>query len=130
MVLLDSSIFLIFCLVFSGFEAGVLKYSIINICLFLLSFLNAQYLCCGDLSSKLGAQVTFLPKKDPLSTTCLLSLLVTPQDEWRLHDPLEGKPDGLNNPERELIQQFPEVWAKDTPPPRPCLGSPNIKLPW
>ena len=40
MVLLDSSIFLIFCLVFSGFEAGVLKYSIINICLFLLSFLT------------------------------------------------------------------------------------------
>ena len=57
-------------------------------------------------------------------TTYLLSLSVTPQDEWRLHDLSEGKPDGLNNPERELIQQFPEVWAKDIHPPPPLPPAP------
>ena len=34
------------------------------------------------------------------STTYLLFLSVTPQDEWRLHDLPEGKPDGLNSRER------------------------------
>ena len=75
-----------------------------------------------DLSSKLGPQVTFPPRKthSPVGlTTYLLSLSVTPQDEWRLHDPSEGKSDGLNNPERELIQQFLEVWGKDIHPPPP-----------
>ena len=83
-----------------------------------------------DLLSKLGAQVTFPPRKLPPherptlqvgSTTYLLFLLVTPQDEWRLHDLLEGKPGGLNSEEREL-NIFPEVWAEDnhhhrSPPP-------------
>ena len=78
-----------------------------------------------DLLSKLGAQVTFPPNERPTlqvgSTTYLLFLLVTPQDEWRLHDLLEGKPGGLNSEEREL-NIFPEVWAEDnhhhrSPPP-------------
>ena len=52
-----------------------------------------------DLLSKLGAQVTFPPRKLPPherptlqvgSTTYLLFLLVIPQDEWRLHDFLKG----------------------------------------
>ena len=47
------------------------------------------------------------------STTYKLSLSVTPREEWRLHNLLEGKPDGLNSRERErereLTQQFPEV---------------------
>ena len=51
------------------------------------------------------------------STTYLLFLSVTPQDEWRLHDLPEGKPDGLNSQERELTQQFPEVWVEDNPAP-------------
>ena len=42
------------------------------------------------------------------STTYLLCLSVTPQDEWRLHDLLEGKLNGLNSGEREL-NIFPEV---------------------
>ena len=46
------------------------------------------------------------------STTYLLFLSVTPQDEWRLHDLLEE----LNIQERELTQQFPEVWAEDNTP--------------
>ena len=50
------------------------------------------------------------------STTSLLFLSVTPQDEWRLHNLLEKKPDGLNSQERELTQQFPEVWVEDNPP--------------
>ena len=70
-----------------------------------------------DLLPKLGAQVTFPPNKRPTlqvgSTTYLLFLLVIPQDEWRLHDFLEGKLDGLNSQKRELTQQFPEVWAED-----------------
>ena len=45
-----------------------------------------------DLLSKLGAQVTFPPMKDP--PTYLLFLSVNPQDECRLHDLPEGKPDG------------------------------------
>ena len=73
-----------------------------------------------DLLSKLGAQVTFPPHKSPTlrvgSTTHLLFLSVTPQDEWRLHHLPEGKPDGLNSGERELTQQFPEVWAEDNTP--------------
>ena len=70
-----------------------------------------------DLLPKLGAQVTFPPNERPTlqvgSTTYLLFLLVIPQDEWRLHDFLEGKLDGLNSQKRELTQQFPEVWAED-----------------
>ena len=63
-----------------------------------------------DLLSKLGAQVTFPPRKLPPherptlqvgSTTYLLFLLVTPQDEWRLHDLLEKKQDGLDRRDRE-----------------------------
>ena len=50
------------------------------------------------------------------STTHLLFLSVTPQVEWRLHDLPEGKLDKLNGQERELTQQFPEVWAEDNPP--------------
>ena len=50
------------------------------------------------------------------STTYLLFLSVTPQDEWRLHNLPEKKPDRLNSQERELTQQFPEVWAEDNPP--------------
>ena len=49
------------------------------------------------------------------STTYSLFLSVIPQDEWRLHNLLARKPDGLNSQERELTQQFPEVWAKDNP---------------
>ena len=51
------------------------------------------------------------------ATTYLLFLSVTPQDEWRLNDLPEGKLDGLNGRgrERELTQQFPEVWAEDNP---------------
>jgi len=47
-----------------------------------------------DLLSKLGAKVTFPSHERPTlqvgSTTHLLFLSVTPQDEWRLHDLLEG----------------------------------------
>ena len=50
------------------------------------------------------------------STTYLLFLSVTPQDEWRLHDLPEVKPDRLNSRERKLTQQFPEVWAEDNLP--------------
>ena len=82
--------------------------------------LNVQYLC-QDLLSKLGAQVTFPPHGRPTvqvgSTAYLLFLSVTPQDEWRLHYLPARKPDGLNSQERELTQQFPEVWAEDNPPP-------------
>ena len=34
----------------------------------------------------------------------------------------EGKPDGLNSRERELTQQFPEVWVEDNPYPAPKLA--------
>ena len=39
----------------------------------------------------------------------------------------ERKPDGLNSQERELTQQFPEVWAEDNPYPFPkaCKTSPT-----
>ena len=50
------------------------------------------------------------------STTYLLSLSVAPQDEWRLHDLLERKLDGLNSREKVLTQQFPEVWVEDNLP--------------
>ena len=83
--------------------------------------LNAQYLF-WDFLSKMGAQVTFPHHGRPTvqvgSTTYLLFLLVTPQDEWRLHNLLARKPDGLNSQERELTQ-FPEVWAEDNPHPPP-----------
>ena len=56
-----------------------------------------------DLLSKLGAQMTFPPHERPTlrvgSTTYLLFLSVTLQDEWRLHNLPEGKLDGLNSRE-------------------------------
>ena len=56
-----------------------------------------------DLLSKLGAQVTFPPNERPtlrvVSTTYLLFLSVTPQDEWRLYYLLDGKPGRLNSQE-------------------------------
>ena len=72
-----------------------------------------------DLLSKLGAQVTFPPQKTHCSSGLnhlLLFLSVTPQDECRLHDLPEGKPDRLNSQERELTQQSPEVWEEENPP--------------
>ena len=76
-----------------------------------------------DLLSKLGAQVTFPPLERPTlrvgSSAYLLSLSVTPQDEWRLQDLLARKLDQLNSQERELTQQFPEAWVEDNPPPCP-----------
>ena len=53
-----------------------------------------------DLLSKLEAQVTIPPHERPTflsGLNHLLFLSVTPQDEWRLHDLPEGKPDGLNS---------------------------------
>ena len=51
-----------------------------------------------DLLSKLGAQVAFSPEERPTfwtdSMTYLLSLSITPQDEWRLHEPLKEEPGG------------------------------------
>ena len=58
------------------------------------------------------------------SATYLLFLSVTPQDEWRLHNLPEGKPDGLNSQEIELTQQFPEVWVEDNPH-QACKTSPT-----
>ena len=56
-----------------------------------------------DLLSKLGAKVTFPSHERPIlqvgSATHLLFLSVTPQDEWRLHDLLEG----LNIRDRERV---------------------------
>ena len=46
-----------------------------------------------DLLSKLGAQVTFSPEERPTfqmdTMTYLLSLSISPQDKWRLHEPLK-----------------------------------------
>ena len=39
-----------------------------------------------------------------------------------MHSLPERKPDGLNSQERELTQQFPEVWAEDNPYPFPRLA--------
>ena len=70
-----------------------------------------------DLLFKLGAQVTFPHCNRPTlrvgSTTYLLFLSVTPQMNRGC---TEGKPDGLNTQERELTQQFPEVWVEDNTP--------------
>ena len=58
----------------------------------------------------MGAHVTFPPTKDPLlkwAQPPIYFLSVTPQDEWRLHDLPEGKPEGLNSGERELTQHIP-----------------------
>ena len=60
------------------------------------------------------------------STTYLLFLSVTPHDKWRLHNLLEGKLDRLNSSERELTQQFPEVWAEDNQPPRLAKRVPQV----
>ena len=80
-----------------------------------------------DLLSKLGTQVTFSPTKDPLfewAQPPITLLSVTPQDEWRLHNLPEGKPNGLNSRERKLTQQFPEVWVEDNLP-QGCKTSPT-----
>ena len=54
--------------------------------------------------SEIGGTSDLSPYKRPTvrvgSTTYLLFLSVTPQDEWRLHELLEGKLDGLNSQER------------------------------
>lgn len=51
-----------------------------------------------DLLSKLGAQVAFFPEERPTfrmdTTTYLLSLSTSPQDEWRLHEPPKEEPGG------------------------------------
>ena len=51
--------------------------------------------------SEIGGTSDLSPYKRPTvrvgSTTYLLFLSVTPQDEWRLQDLPEGKPDGLNS---------------------------------
>ena len=82
----------------------------------------------GKRLAKLEAQVTFPCHERPTlrvgSTTYLLFLSVTPQDEGRLHDLPEGKLDKLNGQERELTQQFPEVWVEDNPP-QACKTSPT-----
>ena len=43
--------------------------------------------------SKLGTQVTFSPEERPTfqmdTMTYLLSLSISPQDKWRLHEPLK-----------------------------------------
>ena len=49
------------------------------------------------------------------SIAYLVFLSVTPEGEWRLHDLPEGKLDGLNSQDRELTQQFPEVWVENNP---------------
>ena len=73
------------------------------------------------LAVQIGGTSDLSPNERPTvrvgSTTYLLFLSVTPQDEWRLHNLLEKKPDGLNSQERELTQQFPEVWVEDNPYP-------------
>ena len=105
-----------------------------------------------DLLSKLGAQVTFPPTKDPTvrvgSTTYLLFLSVTLQDEWRLHDLPERKLDGLNNQEKELTHNslrsgwktIPRRLAKQVPlvtdlkpgtmTSAPALGLPDLAKPF
>ena len=80
-----------------------------------------------DLLSKLGAQAAFPPTKDPTvrvgSTTSLLFLSITPQDEWRLPDLREGKPDGLNSQERELTTIPRGLGARQSAtPPLPKLA--------
>ena len=80
--------------------------------------------------SEIGGTSDLSPYKRPTvrvgSTTYLLFLSVTPQDEWRLHDLPEGKQHSLNSREREreLYQQFSEVWAEDNSP-QACKISPT-----
>ena len=75
--------------------------------------------------------MTFPPLERPTlrvgSTTYLLFLWVTPQDEWRLLDPPEEKPNRLHSRERELTQQFPDVLEADNHPqhPQACKTSPT-----
>lgn len=70
--------------------------------------------------SKLGAQVSFSPHKCPAlhmgPATYLLSLSVTPQDEWRLHEYTEKRLEGMNGRGETLAQQLPEIWAEGNPP--------------
>ena len=56
----------------------------------------------------------------------LLSLSISPQDKWRLHEPPKEEPGGPEEHERELTQLFPEVWAENNTPPRP----PRPQLGW
>ena len=51
--------------------------------------------------------------------------LKTPQDDWRLHEPLKEESGGPEEHERELTQLFPEVWVEDKPHSPP--GWLNIK---
>ena len=66
--------------------------------------LNAQNLCWKETFCVTGGTSDLSAQERPTlrvgSTTYLLFLSVTPQDEWRLHDLPEGKPDGLNSRER------------------------------
>ena len=86
------------------------------------------------LAVKIGGTSDFSPHERPTvragSTTYLLFLSVTPQDEWRLHNLRARKPDGLNSRERKLTQQFPEVRAEDTPPNRPATPGFQNKSRW
>ena len=85
----------------------------------------------------IGGTSDLVPHERPTvrvgSTTYLLFLSVTLQDEWRLHYLPEGKSYGLNSQEqrekhRELTQQLPEVWVEDnphTPHNQACKTSPT-----
>ena len=85
-----------------------------------------------DLLSKVGAQVTFSPEERPSfrmdTMTYLHSLSISPQDEWKLHEPLKEQPGGLEEHERELTQLFPEVWVEDTPLPPTRLAKQRPRL--
>ena len=75
-----------------------------------------------DLLSKLGAQVAFSPEERPTfqmdTMTYLLSLLIPPQDEWRLHEPPKEERGGPEEHESELIYSL-RSRQKTTPyPPR------------
>ena len=48
--------------------------------------------------------------------TYLLSLSRPPQDDWRLHEPLQEELGGPEEHERELTQLFPEVSVEDNTP--------------
>ena len=82
-----------------------------------------------DLLSKLGAQVTFPPLERPTlrvgSTTYLLFLSVTPQDEWRLHNLPEWKSDELNSGVNNSLKSG----RKTTPlHPRHCRLAKQVPL--
>ena len=70
-----------------------------------------------ELVSKLGAQVTFSPEKRPTfqvgTMTYLLSLSIHPQDERRLHKPLNKVQGGLE----ELEVKSSHSVVSDSLPP-------------